>query len=63
MNVVMFTSVVCFLGYSEVDCIFWFEQVREYESFIMAETDCDSMTGSKGFNTVAGYVHHLCLIM
>ncbi|KAG0591894.1 hypothetical protein KC19_1G210000 [Ceratodon purpureus] len=31
-------------------------QVREYEPFIVAETDCDGMAGSKGFNTVAGYI-------
>lgn len=31
-------------------------QVREYEPFIVVETDCDSMAGSKGFNTVAGYI-------
>lgn len=31
-------------------------EVREYEPFIVVETDCDSMAGSKGFNTVAGYI-------
>lgn len=35
----------------------WLEQVREYEPFIVVETDCDSMAGSKGFNNVAGYAH------
>lgn len=53
----MFTGAVDSLGYcSEADCVLWFEQVREYEPFIVVETDCDSVAGSKGFNTVAGYV-------
>ena len=57
VHVIMFTRVVYYLGYSEVNCVFWYKQVREYEPFIVAETDCDGMAGSKGFNTVAGYVH------
>lgn len=31
-------------------------QVREYEPLIVVETDCDSIAGSKNFNTVAGYI-------
>jgi hypothetical protein len=29
-------------------------QVREYEPFIVVETEGDSLSGSKGFNAVAG---------
>ncbi|KAH9553797.1 hypothetical protein CY35_08G031600 [Sphagnum magellanicum] len=31
-------------------------QVREYEPFIVVETEGDSLSGSKGFNAVAGYI-------
>ena len=33
------------------------EQVREYEPLIVVETACENMAGSKGFNSVAGYVY------
>jgi hypothetical protein len=29
-------------------------QVREYEPFIVVETEGESLSGSKGFNAVAG---------
>eukprot|EP00249_Psilotum_nudum_P001516 c14009_g1_i2 orf=610-1887(-) len=31
-------------------------EVRNYEPFIVAETEGDKLTGSKGFNTVTGYI-------
>eukprot|EP01018_Ginkgo_biloba_P016487 Gb_04672 [translate_table: standard] len=31
-------------------------EVRKYETFIVVETEGDKLTGSSGFNTVAGYI-------